>query len=223
MVPVPPGPHRQFRLDPRATEPDISSSGPGRTGIRHARQVRRGFRWRGWSGRRGSNSRHSAWKADALPTELLPPEAKGKVPLRSGLTVGQPRRGCACQRRLRNQTGQPRHSEPRHGQAPGSRHAVRRSLPVVPRRPRAARPKALDDRPLPLQHRAVREVARRQRRAGDLGLARAEIPRRRPRSRPQASPRSTSAHPPRHGPSRTVRSRPPMASASRAPLPMSAA
>src|SRR5688572_30620402 len=26
-----------------------------------------------WSGRRDSNSRHSAWKADALPTELLPP------------------------------------------------------------------------------------------------------------------------------------------------------
>ncbi len=26
----------------------------------------------GWSGRRGSNSRHSAWKAEALPTELLP-------------------------------------------------------------------------------------------------------------------------------------------------------
>ena len=25
-----------------------------------------------WSGRRESNSRHSAWKADALPTELLP-------------------------------------------------------------------------------------------------------------------------------------------------------
>ena len=25
-----------------------------------------------WSGRRDSNSRHSAWKADALPTELLP-------------------------------------------------------------------------------------------------------------------------------------------------------
>src|ERR1043165_3333367 len=25
------------------------------------------------SGRRGSNSRPSAWKADALPTELLPP------------------------------------------------------------------------------------------------------------------------------------------------------
>ena len=25
-----------------------------------------------WSGRRGSNSRHSAWKADTLPTELLP-------------------------------------------------------------------------------------------------------------------------------------------------------
>ena len=28
--------------------------------------------WFFLSGRRGSNSRHSAWKADALPTELLP-------------------------------------------------------------------------------------------------------------------------------------------------------
>ena len=28
--------------------------------------------WRSWSGRRGSNPRPSAWKADALPTELLP-------------------------------------------------------------------------------------------------------------------------------------------------------
>ena len=27
-----------------------------------------------WSGRRVSNPRHSAWKADALPTELLPPD-----------------------------------------------------------------------------------------------------------------------------------------------------
>ncbi len=25
-----------------------------------------------WSGRRGSNPRHAAWKAAALPTELLP-------------------------------------------------------------------------------------------------------------------------------------------------------
>jgi hypothetical protein len=25
-----------------------------------------------WSGRRDSNSRHPAWKAEALPTELLP-------------------------------------------------------------------------------------------------------------------------------------------------------
>ena len=25
-----------------------------------------------WSGKPGSNRRHSAWKADALPTELLP-------------------------------------------------------------------------------------------------------------------------------------------------------
>ena len=28
--------------------------------------------WRSLSGRRGSNPRPSAWKADALPTELLP-------------------------------------------------------------------------------------------------------------------------------------------------------
>src|SRR3954471_6496684 len=27
---------------------------------------------RRWSGRRGSNPRHSAWEADTLPTELLP-------------------------------------------------------------------------------------------------------------------------------------------------------
>ena len=28
--------------------------------------------WTQWSGKRGSNPRPSAWKADALPTELLP-------------------------------------------------------------------------------------------------------------------------------------------------------
>ena len=33
-----------------------------------------------WSGRRGSNSRHAAWKAAALPTELLPHYA-GTKPL----------------------------------------------------------------------------------------------------------------------------------------------
>ncbi len=31
-----------------------------------------GFEIHLWSGRPGSNRRHSAWKADALPTELLP-------------------------------------------------------------------------------------------------------------------------------------------------------
>ena len=31
------------------------------------------------SGRRGSNSRHSAWKADALPTELLPQKKNNKT------------------------------------------------------------------------------------------------------------------------------------------------
>ena len=32
-----------------------------------------------WSGKRGSNSRPSAWKADALPTELLPQNLKKVV------------------------------------------------------------------------------------------------------------------------------------------------
>ena len=49
-----------------------------------------------WSGRRGSNSRPSAWKADALPTELLPQIWWGEVDSnhrtrRSGFTV---RRNC---------------------------------------------------------------------------------------------------------------------------------
>ncbi len=39
-----------------------------------------------WSGRRGSNSRHSAWKADALPTELLPPKSRTKRPPRRPMT-----------------------------------------------------------------------------------------------------------------------------------------
>ena len=30
------------------------------------------FKFKNWSGRRDSNSRHPAWKAEALPTELLP-------------------------------------------------------------------------------------------------------------------------------------------------------
>ena len=36
------------------------------------------------SGRRGSNSRHSAWKADALPTELLPQKNKNMTVGRTG-------------------------------------------------------------------------------------------------------------------------------------------
>ena len=37
--------------------------------------------WRSWSGRRGSNPRPSAWKADALPTELLPQFFQNKSPI----------------------------------------------------------------------------------------------------------------------------------------------
>ncbi len=38
------------------------------------------IRFLGLSGKRGSNSRPSAWEADALPTELLP-QVKNKQPL----------------------------------------------------------------------------------------------------------------------------------------------
>jgi hypothetical protein len=46
-------------------------------------QIATGSKTGGLSGRRGSNSRHSAWKADALPIELLPRGECG-------------RRNCAC-------------------------------------------------------------------------------------------------------------------------------
>ena len=42
-----------------------------------------------WSGRRGSNSRQSAWKADALPTELLPQEECGRRWIRTTEVVRQ--------------------------------------------------------------------------------------------------------------------------------------
>src|SRR5690625_988106 len=38
----------------------------------------------GWSGRRDSNPRHSAWEADALPTELLPHSAGSPLLRRLG-------------------------------------------------------------------------------------------------------------------------------------------
>ena len=55
-----------------------------------------------------------------------------------------------------------------------------RSLPVVLRRPRARGHQALDHPSLPLQHRPVREVARRQRPPGDPGVAGADDPDRLP-------------------------------------------
>ena len=45
-------------------------------------------RW-GWSGRRGSNSRHAAWKAAALPTELLPPDGPKSTSRSSPFPAGQ--------------------------------------------------------------------------------------------------------------------------------------
>ena len=43
------------------------------------------------SGRPGSNRRHSAWKADALPTELLPhfSHSKYEIPAFTGIIVGR--------------------------------------------------------------------------------------------------------------------------------------
>ncbi len=37
-----------------------------------------------WSGRRDSNPRHPAWKARALPTELLPPKSLPKLEMVEG-------------------------------------------------------------------------------------------------------------------------------------------
>ena len=42
-----------------------------------------------WSGRRGSNPRPSAWKADALPTELLPHKKSGESRIRTYEGVSQ--------------------------------------------------------------------------------------------------------------------------------------
>ena len=49
----------------------------------------KGFFRQHWSGRRGSNSRQSAWKADALPTELLPQEERGRRWIRTTEVVRQ--------------------------------------------------------------------------------------------------------------------------------------
>ena len=38
-----------------------------------------------WSGRRGSNPRHAAWKAAALPTELLPHRGRHRSPIDAAL------------------------------------------------------------------------------------------------------------------------------------------
>ena len=54
-----------------------------------------------WSGRRDSNPRHSAWEADTLPTELLPPDftLRNSVCLRARVGIlrqGRTRSRCAA-------------------------------------------------------------------------------------------------------------------------------
>ena len=73
--------HRRGRACRRCDTPRTARRRrpPGRRSHERSRRSRgagRDRRWRsvrrGWSGRRGSNPRHAAWKAAALPTELLP-------------------------------------------------------------------------------------------------------------------------------------------------------
>ncbi len=62
--------YRGFNLEPMAGFEPATSSLPRKCSTPEL------HRQRNLSGRRGSNSRPSAWKADALSTELLPPEEK---------------------------------------------------------------------------------------------------------------------------------------------------
>src|SRR5690606_30176549 len=57
----------------------------------------------GWSGRRDSNPRHSAWEADALPTELLPHAEERPQPFR--LTYAPLTRACGAAKRLVGRAG----------------------------------------------------------------------------------------------------------------------
>ncbi len=50
----------------------IFSKNKKRTKIFSSFEMIVNINYKKWSGKRGSNSRHSAWKADALPTELFP-------------------------------------------------------------------------------------------------------------------------------------------------------
>ena len=130
-----------------------------------------------WSGRRGSNSRHAAWKAAALPTELLPPEARRRNSW-LGLTVTQPRRGSFSKRRMRTQT---RSAEARGASTRTSpqvpRHRSAKSIRRL-RRPGQGSTKPSDHPPIRLRHRSLREVAHREQSSGDLRSAGAVDPHR---------------------------------------------
>jgi hypothetical protein len=71
-------------VDPRQhdTRPDAHAETRHDLGARRVDQ-------RVWSGRRGSNSRHAAWKAAALPTELLPPGPKRYHAIASWASPGE--------------------------------------------------------------------------------------------------------------------------------------
>src|SRR5689334_327846 len=83
-------------LDGRGLAPYWALGGVGSFTIRRARENGLGVRRGRWSGRRGSNPRHSAWEADTLPTELLP---LGRlVILRNATLPGQSRASASWRR-----------------------------------------------------------------------------------------------------------------------------
>ena len=62
----------QTRAHDRSLRVAVAGRGPERAPHRPVVRTRRACLEGRWSGRRGSNPRHSAWEADTLPTELLP-------------------------------------------------------------------------------------------------------------------------------------------------------
>src|ERR1043165_3202846 len=66
-------PYNKFCLEPAMRFELMTSSLPRRRSTPELRGRESNINRGRWSGRRDSNSRPSAWKADALPTELHPP------------------------------------------------------------------------------------------------------------------------------------------------------
>jgi hypothetical protein len=69
-------------LPRRRSTPELRGPGSANFSLRgpsNLKQNKLKFVLLNWSGRRDSNSRPSAWKADALPTELHPPTLRSQI------------------------------------------------------------------------------------------------------------------------------------------------